>query len=178
RREKARAPPGGPTSWPPGTRPPKAAPRGGAPSIPPPARPRPRGARAAPPAGAPPTPPSRPGDPTAGPPPATAPRPLRPAVLSPKKGSRRGGGLREYAIPRAVDLPLPIVELNEIAEPDNPLGVKGAGENATTGAPAAVMNAIRDALFDAGVHHVDMPATAQQLWQALRAAASRPSATG
>jgi len=99
-------------------------------------------------------------------------------ILSRENGQPLAASLMEYAIPRALDLPLPIVELNEIAEPDNPLGVKGAGENATTGAPAAVMNAIRDALFDAGVHHVDMPATAQQLWQALRAAASRPSATG
>jgi carbon-monoxide dehydrogenase large subunit len=39
----------------------------------------------------------------------------------------------DYAIPRADDLPFLTVELNELAEPDNPLGVKGAGENATTG---------------------------------------------
>ena len=82
----------------------------------------------------------------------------------------------DYAIPRADDLPLLAVELNEVAEPDNPLGVKGAGENATTGAPAAVMNALRDALLSAGADGVDMPATREQVWRALRRAraAARP----
>jgi carbon-monoxide dehydrogenase large subunit len=71
----------------------------------------------------------------------------------------------EYAIPRADDLPAMVVELAESVESDNPLGVKGAGENATTGAPAAVMNAITDAL---GVKDVAMPATAQTVWKSLR----------
>src|SRR5262249_28962260 len=52
------------------------------------------------------------------------------------------GSFMEYAVPRADDLPSLTVDLNELSEPDNPLGVKGAGENATTGAPAAVMNAL------------------------------------
>jgi carbon-monoxide dehydrogenase large subunit len=60
------------------------------------------------------------------------------------------------------------VELNELVEPDNPLGVKGAGENATTGAPAAVMNAVRDALHGVGAGGVDMPSTREQVWSALR----------
>ena len=88
----------------------------------------------------------------------------------PDSGQLRSGSLMDYAIPRADDLPPMLVELDESVEADNPLGVKGAGENATTGAPAAVMNAIRDALHAAGANHVDMPATAQQIWQALRAA--------
>ena len=99
-------------------------------------------------------------------------------IFAPESGQPLAASLMEYAIPRAEDLPLPIVELNELVEPDNPLGVKGAGENATTGAPAAVMNAVRDALHEAGVHHVDMPATAQQLWRALRAAGSGQAAAG
>jgi carbon-monoxide dehydrogenase large subunit len=78
-------------------------------------------------------------------------------------------------IPRAEDLPALVVELKEIPETDNPLGVKGAGENATTGAPAAVMNAIRDALRPAGVDRLDMPATSEQVWRALRRADPRPS---
>jgi carbon-monoxide dehydrogenase large subunit len=89
--------------------------------------------------------------------------------------------LMEYPLPRALDLPPPIVELNEIAEADNALGVKGAGENATTGAPAALMNALRDALHEAGADHVDMPATAAQVWQALRAGSAggaRPDGRG
>ena len=62
------------------------------------------------------------------------------------------------------------MELNELAEADNPLGVKGAGENATTGAPAAVMNALRDALHAVGADGVDMPATREQVWRALHRA--------
>jgi len=77
------------------------------------------------------------------------------------------GSLMEYAVPRADDLPSLTVDLNELAEPDNPLGVKGAGENATTGAPAAVMNALRDALRSAGGADVDMPATPERIWRAL-----------
>jgi carbon-monoxide dehydrogenase large subunit len=73
----------------------------------------------------------------------------------------------DYAIPRADDLPFFTVELNELPESDNPLGVKGAGENATTGAPAALMNAVRDALDAAGADGVDMPATREQVWRAL-----------
>jgi carbon-monoxide dehydrogenase large subunit len=91
-------------------------------------------------------------------------------ALDAASGQLLSGSLMDYAIPRADELPVPIVELHEIEEPDNPLGVKGAGENATTGAPAAVMNAIRDALWSAGVDGVDMPATAEQVWRALRAA--------
>jgi aerobic carbon-monoxide dehydrogenase large subunit len=94
-------------------------------------------------------------------------------VLDPDTGQPMTATLMEYAIPRADDLPAPVVELNEIAEADNPLGVKGVGENATTGVPAAFMNAVRDALAGAGVEHVDMPVTAERLWQALRGARVR-----
>jgi carbon-monoxide dehydrogenase large subunit len=94
-------------------------------------------------------------------------------VVAADSGQPMTATLMDYAVPRADDLPAPVVELNELIEPDNPLGVKGVGENATTGAPAAVMNAVRDALHEAGADHVDMPATAGQLWRAMRA--GRPS---
>ena len=80
------------------------------------------------------------------------------------------GSFMEYVLPRADDLPAMTVELNERPEADNPLGVKGAGENATTGAPAAVMNAVRDALRSTGDAGVDMPATPERIWRALRRA--------
>src|SRR5262245_12187226 len=89
-------------------------------------------------------------------------------VFEARSGQPVAASLMDYAIPRADDLPIFTVELNELSEPDNPLGVKGAGENATTGAPAAVMNALRDALRVAG--NVDMPATPEQIWRALRRA--------
>jgi carbon-monoxide dehydrogenase large subunit len=85
----------------------------------------------------------------------------------------------DYAIPRADDLPSFVVDLNEINEPDNPLGVKGAGESATTGAPAAVMSAVRDALRQAGVEHLDMPATPERVWRALQSVKpTRQAASG
>ena len=76
----------------------------------------------------------------------------------------------DYNVPKADDLPVFQVAFNEVIEAENPLGVKGAGECATTGAPAAVMNAVADALRRAGAQPVDMPATPESVWRALRAA--------
>jgi aerobic carbon-monoxide dehydrogenase large subunit len=95
-------------------------------------------------------------------------------VFEAGSGQPLTGSFMDYAIPRADDLPPLTVELNELAEPDNPLGVKGAGENATTGAPAAVMNALRDALSAAGAGGVDMPATRERVWRAIDRARRRP----
>jgi carbon-monoxide dehydrogenase large subunit len=96
---------------------------------------------------------------------------LEHVIVAPETGQPLAASFMDYAIPRADDLPALDVELDETPEPDNPLGVKGAGENATTGAPAAIMNAVRDAL---GARHVDMPVTREQVWRALREAPSRP----
>jgi carbon-monoxide dehydrogenase large subunit len=57
-----------------------------------------------------------------------------------------------------------------VPSPNNPLGVKGAGEAGTTGALPAAMNAILDALRPAGVTHLDMPASAARVWRALHSA--------
>jgi len=48
----------------------------------------------------------------------------------------------------------------------NPLGVKGVGEAGTTAAIGAVMNAIADAVPNGAGAHLQMPATAEKLWQA------------
>ncbi|MBV9862145.1 MAG: hypothetical protein JO267_08340, partial [Alphaproteobacteria bacterium] len=50
----------------------------------------------------------------------------------------------------------------------NPLGVKGCGEAGAIGAPAAIANAIVDALKPLGVRHVEMPATPERLWRTIR----------
>jgi carbon-monoxide dehydrogenase large subunit len=77
----------------------------------------------------------------------------------------------DYAMPRA-DL---LQQFNfgdaSVPSPNNPLGVKGAGEAGTTGALPAAMNAVLDALSLAGITHLDMPASAQRVWQALNATA-------
>jgi carbon-monoxide dehydrogenase large subunit len=80
------------------------------------------------------------------------------------------GSFLDYALPRADDLPPLEPMRNDVPSPTNPLGVKGAGEGGTTGAPAAVMNAIMDALAPLGVGHLDMPATPAAIWTAIQAA--------
>jgi carbon-monoxide dehydrogenase large subunit len=69
---------------------------------------------------------------------------------------------------------VPSFELAEMATPTsyNPLGAKGIGEAGTIGATPAVQNAIVDAVAHLGVRHVDMPASPQRVWQALRTAGS------
>ena len=52
----------------------------------------------------------------------------------------------------------------------NAIGMKGCGEAGTVGALAAVTNAALDAVWDAGVHHVDMPLTPVRVWSWLQAA--------
>jgi carbon-monoxide dehydrogenase large subunit len=52
----------------------------------------------------------------------------------------------------------------------NPLGVKGIGEAGTIGATPAVQNAVIDALAHLGVRHIDMPASPQRVWRAIKAA--------
>ena len=85
-------------------------------------------------------------------------------------GQLLSGSFMDYAVPRADDLPALDTLLNEVPCPSNPLGVKGAGEGGTTGAPPAVVNAILDALRDHGIAHIDMPLTPERLWRAIRAA--------
>ncbi len=78
------------------------------------------------------------------------------------------GSLNDYCLPRASDLPLFKIDTRETPCTHNPLGVKGCGEAGAIGAPAAVMNAITDAL---GVKDVPMPATAQSVWRAMHRSA-------
>jgi CO/xanthine dehydrogenase Mo-binding subunit len=76
---------------------------------------------------------------------------------------------------------VPSFELAEMQTPTsyNPLGAKGIGEAGTIGSTPAVQNAIIDALAPLGVRHIDMPASPQRVWQALRAAAApRAAAAG
>jgi carbon-monoxide dehydrogenase large subunit len=94
-------------------------------------------------------------------------------VYDPASGQLLSGSFLDYAIPRADDLPAISVTSRDVPSPTNPLGVKGAGEGATVGAPAAVIHAILDALAPLGVTHVDMPATPVRVWQAIQSARGR-----
>ena len=75
------------------------------------------------------------------------------------------GSFMDYCIPRADDVPSFKVDTRETPCTHNPLGVKGCGEAGAIGAPAALMNAITDAL---GVKDLAMPATAQTVWRAMQ----------
>src|SRR5881296_2745759 len=82
------------------------------------------------------------------------------------------GTLMEYALPRAADVPSLDVHHVVTPSPLNPLGVKGAGEGGALPAPAAIANAIADALRPLGVEVTEMPLTRERLWQRIRAARS------
>lgn len=97
---------------------------------------------------------------------------LEQVVYDPDSGQTLSGSLMDYCLPRADDLPEFTIAFNEVVEADNPIGAKGAGESATTGAPAAVMNALADALQSAGAAPIDMPATPERVWRALQAGKS------
>jgi carbon-monoxide dehydrogenase large subunit len=73
------------------------------------------------------------------------------------------GSLLDYCVPRADDVPSFRVGTEVTPCTHNPLGVKGCGEAGAIGAPAAVMNAITDAL---GVRDLEMPATPERVWRA------------
>ena len=80
------------------------------------------------------------------------------------------GSFNDYCMPRADDLPNFDVGMTITACPSNPLGVKGCGEAGAIAAPAAVMNAITDAL---GVKTFDMPATPEKVWRAANTMPAR-----
>tara|TARA_B100000700_G_scaffold331692_1_gene467146 strand:+ start:6170 stop:8503 length:2334 start_codon:yes stop_codon:yes gene_type:complete len=85
-----------------------------------------------------------------------------------KSGQLTSGSFLDYCMPRADDLPNYFVDFNEVPCKTNPLGVKGAGESGCIASLPAVMNALHDALASEGVKHIDMPATPERVWRAIR----------
>jgi len=85
-----------------------------------------------------------------------------------KDGQLLTGSFMDYCMPRAGNLPMFDVATNVTLCTHNPLGVKGCGEAGAIGSPAAIMNAVADALAPLGSDiRVDMPATAAKLWQII-----------
>ncbi len=89
-------------------------------------------------------------------------------VYDTASGQVLSASLMDYCLPRADDVPFFTTELNEIIETDNPVGAKGAGEGPTSGAPAAFVNAVLDALLPEGVQQLDMPLTPERVWRAIQ----------
>jgi len=100
---------------------------------------------------------------------------LEGCVYDKESGQLVTGSMMDYALPRADDVPSFKVATQETPCTHNPLGVKGCGEAGAIGAPAAVMNAITEALWPLGVRDVPMPATPQTVWRAIQTA---PKARG
>ncbi|MEX2008974.1 MAG: molybdopterin cofactor-binding domain-containing protein, partial [Dongiaceae bacterium] len=92
-------------------------------------------------------------------------------VYDPETGQLLSGSFVDYRVPRAADLPSFAFAVNEVPCKTNPMGIKGAGEAGAIGAPPAVINAIVDALAEFGVTDLDMPATPERVWRAIRDAA-------
>jgi len=87
-----------------------------------------------------------------------------------ESGQLLTGSFTDYCMPRADDVCSMEVGSNPVPTQLNPLGVKGAGEAGTVGALPAAMNAIMDALAPLGVKELDMPATGDRVWRAIRQA--------
>ncbi|MEY4223141.1 MAG: hypothetical protein RIS33_75, partial [Actinomycetota bacterium] len=86
----------------------------------------------------------------------------------PSTGQPVTANLLDYLVPSAADLPDYKVGRTTTLCPNNPLGAKGIGESGSVGAPPAVINAIVDALSEFGVDHIDMPATPEKIWKAMK----------
>jgi carbon-monoxide dehydrogenase large subunit len=96
---------------------------------------------------------------------------LEHAVYDPETAQLLTGSFTDYTMPRADDVPSFDCQFHNVPCTGNPLGVKGAGEAGAVGAPAAVINAVVDALrAKVPVTHIDMPATREKVWRALRTA--------
>ncbi|HET6521206.1 MAG TPA: xanthine dehydrogenase family protein molybdopterin-binding subunit [Geminicoccaceae bacterium] len=98
---------------------------------------------------------------------------LEGCVYDPQNGQLLTGSYMDYCMPRADDLPSFKVGLTETPCTHNPLGVKGCGEAGAIAAPAAVMNAVTDAL---GGVRVEMPATPEKLWRVIQNMGPPPAA--
>jgi len=96
---------------------------------------------------------------------------LAPALLEEihydENGNMLGGSFMDYLLPTAVETPKWETAKTTTPSPHHPIGAKGVGESATVGAPAAIVNAVVDALAHLGVTHIDIPITPWKVWKIL-----------
>ncbi len=90
------------------------------------------------------------------------------AAYDPVSGQLLAGTFLDYAIPRASDMPPISCAFIETPAPSNPLGVKGGSETGTIGPPAAIANAVVDALWHLGVRNVQLPLRPEKIWKLMR----------
>ena len=85
-------------------------------------------------------------------------------VVYDEDGQLLSGSFMDYGLPRAADIPLMPFHAELVPSTANEIGMKGCGEAGTVGALAAVTNAALDAVWDLGVHQIDMPLTPVRMW--------------
>ncbi|MBT5894644.1 MAG: xanthine dehydrogenase family protein molybdopterin-binding subunit [Rhodospirillaceae bacterium] len=95
---------------------------------------------------------------------------LEEIFYDPATGQLLTGSFMDYAMPRADTMPMIKTAIMEIPASSHPHGIRPGGEGGTTPALGLLINAIVDALSEFGVKHVDMPATPQRVWQAIKTA--------
>jgi carbon-monoxide dehydrogenase large subunit len=83
-------------------------------------------------------------------------------------GNCLGGSFMDYLLPTSMECPSWELGATVTPSPHHPIGAKGVGESATVGSPAAVVNAVVDALAPFGVRHADMPLTPAVVWRAIQ----------
>ncbi|HVB16434.1 MAG TPA: molybdopterin cofactor-binding domain-containing protein, partial [Stellaceae bacterium] len=93
---------------------------------------------------------------------------LREHTVYDPDGQLLTGSYMDYAMPRADDAPRFVHASHPVPATTNPLGAKGCGEAGCAGALPSVMNALIDALAEFGIRHIDMPATPERVWRAIR----------
>ena len=92
---------------------------------------------------------------------------LEHCVYDPATGQMLSGSFQDYCMPRADNLPSFDMQTQPVPSTDTPMGVKGCGEVGSIGAPAAIINAVVDALGPYKIRHLDMPATPARIWRAI-----------
>ena len=85
-------------------------------------------------------------------------------------GQLQSGSFMDYAMPRAADAPSMAFLSLPVPTKTNPLGVKGCGEAGVAGGVTSIMNAVMDAVAHLGIRHIEMPATPETVWRAIREA--------
>src|SRR5437016_10798121 len=84
------------------------------------------------------------------------------------EGNIQGGNFMDYLLPTAMETPSWETAKTTTPSPHHPIGAKGVGESATVGAPAAIANAVVDALAHLGVRHIDIPITPWKVQKILK----------
>jgi carbon-monoxide dehydrogenase large subunit len=84
-----------------------------------------------------------------------------------ENGNVTAGDFMNYLLPTSMEIPEMDTDYTVTPSPHHPIGAKGVGESPTVGSPPAIVNAVVDAMAHGGVTHVDMPMTADRVWEAL-----------